>query len=365
MIQGLMHLKKGKDLKFKYGHHMKDRTGRFLTIGNRGIALMMILWILFLLNIIVLQFASTMRKESEITRNFKDRIEAYYLARAAVEIAQYELTYVASASKNEPVASTEGMIDFRAGTAQRDVNPQWNRKIALGRGICHIDYRVMEDKYDLNYLALKNHNDLEEVLVACGMELQSPELSMVKQSIIDWADPKEDMSGPDIGAEDDWYEDHWEGYECKDDRFYAVEELAFIRGLRPERGDSEEERREKKRLLSELYKRVTAHPFLTHSKINLNVATMESMDVKYDEDQIDTYKTKRDEGQSIDRMRPTHYEVIATGWVDGSFVKRQIKAEFQIKGRRRVQILSWSDNYIPMEEWDPNQESAWEAYNES
>jgi Tfp pilus assembly protein PilX len=46
-------------------------------MGDRGIALIMILWILILLDIIVLQFASSMRTEAEITRNFRDRIEAY------------------------------------------------------------------------------------------------------------------------------------------------------------------------------------------------------------------------------------------------------------------------------------------------
>ena len=335
-------------------------------IGNRGIALLMILWVLILLDIIVLQFASSMRTEAEITRNFKDRMEAYYLARAAVEIARYELTYVASASSNVPVANTQGMVDFRAGSEERDMNPQWKREIALGRGKCRIDYHVKEDKYDLNYLAIRNHNDLEEVLVACGMEPETAELSMVKQSIIDWVDPDHELGGPDIGAEDDWYEDNWEGYECKDDRFYSVEELAFIRGLRPEKGDSEEEMEEKKRLLSELKKLVTAHPFLTDSRINNNMASRGVRGVTSSDEELDSQDEELNQGNPIDPgQRPNHYQVIATGWVEGSPAKRQIKAEFQIRGRRKVQILAWTDNYIQAEEWDPNQESAWGESNES
>jgi hypothetical protein len=219
-----------------------------------------------------------------------------------------------------------------------------------------IKYSIKEDKYDINYLAPKNERELEEVLVACGLEAASSELSMIKRSIIDWVDPDHDLSGPDIGAEDDWYKDNWEGYECKDDRFYAIEELSFIRGLRTEKSDSEEEREEEEKLLKKLYKRLDAHPILIHSKINRNVATRESLDVKYDEDEIITMLEDRDEGKVLDRTKTTHYEVVATGRVKGSLAERQIKAGFYVNRPKTIQSLSWTDNYIPVEEWDPNQD---------
>lgn len=326
-------------------------------IDDQGIALMMILWVLILLDIIVLQFAASMRTEVEITRNFRDRIEAYYLARAAMELARFELMYVASVTRSSPVANSKGMIDFRAGKEERDSNPQWKREVALGRGVYSIEYHVKEEKYDLNQLSSRaGEKDLEDVLISCGFEAQSAELSIIKQSIIDWADQDHELSHPD-SAEDDWYKDNWQGYECKDDHFYSVEELALIKGLRPEIGDSEDEIEEKKRILSSLYERVVAHPFLIHRKINRNVATEKTLGVKDDEEQIITFLGERDEGNSIDNIaKPTHYEVITNGWVKGSLAERQIKAEFQIEGTKRVRLISWTDNYMPLELWDPNQE---------
>ena len=325
---------------------MKQRENHLYDIGNRGVALMMILWVLILLDIIVLQFASSMRTEMEITRNFRDRVESYYLARAAMELARFELTYVASVSKSATVADSEGNLDFRFEDEARETNPQLSREVTIGRGVFSIDYNVKEGKYDLNYLTTsRNESDLEEVLVACGIEDASSELSMLKRSIIDWVDDDHDLTAG-IGAEDDWYKDNWQGYECKDDRFYSVEELALIRGLRAEKEDSEEERDEKKRLLSELYKRVTAHPFLTHNKLNRNVMSPEVGAEEYPDGVPE---------MPIDKIRPTHYEVIASGWIKGSPVERKIRAEFHIKGRKKVQLLSWTDNYIPLEEWDPNQ----------
>jgi hypothetical protein len=346
-----------ENLKMQDNVFLKQKKDRFYKVGNRGVALMMILWVLILLDIIVLQFAASMRTEVEITRNFRDRIEAYYLARSAIELARFELMYVASVTRNPPVADSKGMIDFRAGKEERDSNPQWKREVTLGRGAFSIKYQVKEDKYDLNHLASHSGaKDLEDVLIACGLEPNTAELSIIKQSIIDWADKDHERSHPD-SAEDDWYKDNWQGYECKDDRFYSVEELAFIKGLRIERGDSEDEIEEKNRILRELYELVSAHPFLTHRKINRNVASKTTLEVQYSLDLIDPWMEDRDLGKSIDSMRPSYYEVIATGWVKESLAERQTKAEFQIKRPKDIQLLSWTDNYIPLKEWDPNQES--------
>jgi len=107
------------------------------------------------------------------------------------------------------------------------------------------------------------------------------------------------------------------------------------------------ERDEKKRLLSELYQRVTANPFLPpERKLNRNVMSPGVGEIEYPDGVPE---------MPIDKIRPTHYEVIASGWIKGSPVERKIRAEFQIKGRKRVELLSWTDNYIPLEEWDPNQ----------
>ncbi|MGA1795781.1 MAG: general secretion pathway protein GspK [bacterium] len=327
----------------------------FAAIGDRGIALMMILWVLIMLDIIVLQFAASMRTESEITRNFRDRIEAYYLARAAAELAQYELTYVASLAitKDTPVANKYGAVDFRPQRADRDANPVWKREVDLGGGAFRIEYHVKEDRYDLNYLAKSNQKDLEDVLVACGVEAASAHLSMLKNAIIDWADADSDLSGPD-SAEDDWYEDNWKGYECKDDRFYSVAELALIRGLRLEGDETDEERDEKKRLLSELYARVTAHPFLTHNKPNRNFINAPTDDVKNEPEDFENLFDDFGERIVQEQSKPTQYDIVATGWVKGSPVRRRIKAEIKLIGGRKIQMLSWSDNYMPVQELDPN-----------
>jgi hypothetical protein len=299
-----------------------------------GVALIMILWVLILLDIIVLQFATSMKTEVEVTRNFRDSFESYYLARAAVEMAKYELKYVGS--KTTTHGMSDGQVDFRADDeVTREGNPLWKRESPFGNGIFKIEYEAIDAKSDLNSL-VKNERALEDMLIDCNIEAESSELSMIKRSIIDWSDKDDTLAGPDIGAEDDWYKENWEGYECKDDDFYSVEELALIRGLRPEMRDSDEERKRKEEILKRLYEKVDAHPFMRWT-LNTNMSDPNSTLIK--------------------GRKSIYYEVIATGWIKEGLAQRQIKAEFNISKGGTAKLITWTDNYIPLEEYTKDEEN--------
>ncbi|MBN2372848.1 general secretion pathway protein GspK [bacterium] len=305
---------------------------------------MMILWVLILLDIIVLQFASSMRTEVEITRNFRDSIESYYLAMAGIEMAKFELKYVGSITRTHGPDPNSGAVDFRIGSLDREESPRFGRRVSMGRGRFSYEYHPKDAKYDLNFLTGPgNEAKLKEVLVECGVEPESPELSDISRSIIDWRDADHDLSGPDIGAEDDWYKDNWQGYECKDDMFYSVDELALIRGLRLEEGDTGDEIKEKKALLNRIYEKVDAHPF-----DNRLIPPHRVPNPIWDPNRDTPIMNKRSE----------YYEVISTGWVKGGIAQRKIKAGFKIKGSENIQFISWTDNYIPLEDFDPNQGNA-------
>ena len=52
--------------------------------GERGFALVAVLWILVLLTAIVGEFAYSMRTEANIARNFKEATQAHYIARSGL-----------------------------------------------------------------------------------------------------------------------------------------------------------------------------------------------------------------------------------------------------------------------------------------
>ena len=59
---------------------------------ERGIALFMVLWVLALLTVIVSEFCVAMRTEVNMTRNFKEETQAFYIAGAGLNIAINRIT---------------------------------------------------------------------------------------------------------------------------------------------------------------------------------------------------------------------------------------------------------------------------------
>ena len=68
-------------------------AGRARTSMNneRGIALLLVLWVIALLTVICAEFSWTMRTETVITRNFRDGEQAAYSAEAGINKAVVEL----------------------------------------------------------------------------------------------------------------------------------------------------------------------------------------------------------------------------------------------------------------------------------
>ena len=55
--------------------------------NEKGIALILVLWIMVLLIALGTEFALSMKTEVNTTRNFKEDAEAYYLAKAGMSLA--------------------------------------------------------------------------------------------------------------------------------------------------------------------------------------------------------------------------------------------------------------------------------------
>ena len=59
--------------------------------NNKGLALMMVLWVLILLGALATEFAYSMRTEVNATKNYKEDVESYYLAKAGINMGIAEL----------------------------------------------------------------------------------------------------------------------------------------------------------------------------------------------------------------------------------------------------------------------------------
>ena len=196
--------------------------------SNQGIALLMVLWVLMLLTVIVGEFCFAMRTRVNITRNFKESAEAYYIAIAGFNkaIEQIILQQMAprrvvtvETGSSEAAAKTEGAPDWRVNT---DMPP-----VDFGGGAFEVRIENESGKIDLNLA----DRDLLRAMLG-GLGLDDAQKDVIADSIMDWRDA--DNNHRMNGAEEDYYQSLPVPYHCKNADFDAKEELLRVRGVTPE-----------------------------------------------------------------------------------------------------------------------------------
>ena len=114
---------------------------------DKGIALLMVIWILALLSVIVGEFCFTMRTQVNITRNVKETTEAHYIAEAGVNAAiQQLIQQMVIPSSAQAAAAEEDPAKYRESEDGEAEEVQWriNTQIPArpyGKG----EYRVWID----------------------------------------------------------------------------------------------------------------------------------------------------------------------------------------------------------------------------
>jgi general secretion pathway protein K len=197
-----------------------------LTFRNsRGVALIMVLWVITILTVVVLEFSFAMRTEVNITKNFKDELQLYAIAQGGVQRAVAEmilkhdtrLQQLKKTMKAEDIApEKEAWVpDGRPYTVQFD------------QGECEL--RIMSEAGTININTVSEMT-LGKIIRNLGLEGETGD--MVVDSILDWIDA--DDFRRINGAENDYYQSLKEPYHCKNSNLDSIEELLLVRGVTPE-----------------------------------------------------------------------------------------------------------------------------------
>ena len=187
--------------------------------SENGIVLFLVLWILTLLSVIVGEFCHAMRTEVNITRNFKEETQAYYIAMAGVNRAIAELI------RNEAMSQKARYPDSEE--EEEEIRWRVNTDIpAIYFGDGQFEVKIGNESGKVNI----NRADRRLLrMIVNGFDLEDSDKDVIVDSILDWRD-KNSLHRVN-GAEDDYYRSLPEPYECKDDDFDCVEELLLVRGV--------------------------------------------------------------------------------------------------------------------------------------
>lgn len=180
-----------------------------MRISQRGIVLILVLWILTILMVISLSLSYAVKTELMGTFAYREEAENKYLARAGIERAKMELVYkkIHRNPEDESWADNGEIHSFD-----------------LGRG--KVAVRIINEtgKIDINYA---QESLLKRLFVNQG--LTEEEADEIVDCIADWKDP-DDI--PRLkGAEKDYYSSLKNPYKIKNATFESIDELLFVKGM--------------------------------------------------------------------------------------------------------------------------------------
>lgn len=320
--------------------------------NQKGVALIVVLWVTVLLTVMVSGFIATIRTEAQGVSNYKDKTQAYYLARSGVNLAIGKLL-------NDLFASPSTVEEDSVEKWKWDGRPY---NIRLGGG--NIEVRVIDEggKVDINKAA---RTELVRVLLALGVE--GSERDTIADSILDWKD-KNNFHHLN-GAEDDYYMALPEPYTAKNGPLETVDELMWIKGVTRKifYGDdylSFEEQKES----DDTQKIGLKDAFTVFSgsvRVNINTARLEVIlslpgmdeetammiiDAREEKDIQNMGDFTRAGGERaptiskyITFTSPNVFTIKATGWLDESPASHAIKAVVKINGKDEYKIFYWKD----------------------
>jgi general secretion pathway protein K len=183
--------------------------------NQRGVALVIVLWIFIFLFVVAFDFAASVRQEATAAYRFAEESEGYYFAVAGFERALYDLLQEGSERRR-----TGGL----ASTDLFDGN--WREK-SFGEGLYKVRFLDEAGKVSLNRA---DEGTLGRVFTHLGVE--EPRRTALVDSILDWRD--EDTLHRVNGAEDDYYLSLTPPYTARNGPFDSVEDLLWVRGVTSE-----------------------------------------------------------------------------------------------------------------------------------
>ncbi len=187
--------------------------------NDDGIALILTLWILTILSVIGLSFAHRVRFEVKIASYHRDELKALALAQAGVEIGIAKLTY----------DLTNGEFDSLDDNWATESEMQI--KDTSGEVVDTYRVRITDEARKFNINARMEDEAKRRILRDLLKALEIKDAEPIADCILDWID--EDDLHRLNGAENSYYQNLDEPYECKNGPLDTVGELLLVKGITP------------------------------------------------------------------------------------------------------------------------------------
>ena len=244
--------------------------------GEKGIALVIALFVITVLCVMVVEFTYLTRVDITMAANIRDENRALYVAKAGVHAA----LVVLKNDDNDYDALTDDWNKLAMITQSPLAYSEY-----LGEG--GITVSIIDENRKINVNNIEDEDSTSLLQLNRLFELLEIDTDLI-DSIRDWIDSDHDVR--DKGAEDDYYLGLEDPYPCKDAPMSTVSELLLVKGITEEIFYGNEDRKGIREYL-------TIH---TDGKINVNTAeSMVLQTVGYIEEDEWSFPISEDVAKSI------------------------------------------------------------------
>lgn len=188
--------------------------------AQKGSVLIVVLWVVLAISLLALSFSASIRTEVDAARNVVEQKQSYYMARAGIEYAVYEILETQSAfyqAQQQLGQQLDAIPDVLRGAVSLE--------LADGGA----DVRIIDESGKVN-INLAPGYMIFNLLIMTGVP--GEQADVITDSIADWVDPDELIR--EFGAESDYYLSLETPYAAKNGYFSVPEELLLVRGVTPE-----------------------------------------------------------------------------------------------------------------------------------
>lgn len=301
---------------------MKQRVNALFTVhysvsSEKGVALMMVLWVLVLLSIISLNYFNSNRWNTAGTRNLKEETLSYYMAMSGYQEA---VNYILS-DKDKTFDFMDNEGNFWTDIDDKTQPVTGLRTTEDGE----IDIKIIDENAKIN-INFADALRLTKVFSWAG--IPDDAITEINDSILDWKDP--DSEHHLSGAEDEYYEGLADPYITKNLLFDIPEELVLIKGMQPEyfknNGDG-------KSLLSLI-------TTFGGNSININTVSREVMQILgFNDDEIEAVMKQRTRESGGFRFIPPEFATKGVNAIASQIFRIEVLAR-QKDSKRVVKIVA-------------------------
>ena len=194
-----------------------------IVADDRGIALLMVLWVFMVLTVLVGEFGRTMRDDAVATQNLAEEVQARAIAMAGINTAIYKGMRARETNNNDPRQNVAGR---KLDQEPMDVWMPDGKPHEGTYGGGKYTVRLFDEGAKIG-INRADENLLRRVFSNLGIDRK--EQDNIVDAILDWRDS--DSLRRVHGAEEEYYTKLPEPYRPKNGPLDSVEEMLLIRGI--------------------------------------------------------------------------------------------------------------------------------------